>query len=175
MSEPEGTGRGGPRRLAAARLAAVQALYQSEMTGASADTVIRDFLEHGVGRTSMIGPEGDDLPEVEVPLAKPDATLFAAIVRGTLERRADLDLMIGGALAEGWSVDRLETIMRSILRAGAFELSSRSDIPPRVSISEYVDVAAAFYGGAEPGMVNAVLDRIARVVRSGEIGNRAGA
>jgi N utilization substance protein B len=164
-----------PRRLSAARLAAVQALYQSEMTAASADTIIRDFLDHGVGRTTMIGPEADDLPEVEVPLAKPDATLFAAIVRGALERRDDLDRAIGGALNEGWSVDRLETIMRSILRAGAFELMARADIPPRVSISEYTDVAGAFYGGTEPGLVNAVLDRIARVVRGGEIGKRAGA
>ena len=152
MNEPKGAGQGGPRRLAAARLAAVQALYQSEMTGATADAVIRDFLEHGVGRTSMIGPEADDLPEVEVPLAKPDATLFAAIVRGALERRADLDRMIGGALSDGWSVDRLETIMRSILRAGAFELASRSDIPPRVSISEYVDALMLIAIGARPGV-----------------------
>ncbi len=175
MSGPEGSGRGGPRRLAAARLAAVQALYDSEMSGASADAVIRDFLDHGVGRTSMIGPEREDLPEVEVPLAKPDVTLFTSIVRGALDRRADLDRMIDGALTDGWSVDRLEAVMRSILRAGAYELASRSDIPPRVSISEYVDVAGAFYGGAEPGLVNAVLDRIARVMRSGEIGDRAGA
>lgn len=167
--------RGGPRRLSAARLAAVQALYQSEMTGASPDAIIRDFLDHGVGRTTMIGPEADDLPEVEVPLAKPDATLFAAIVRGVLERVGDLDQMIGGALHEGWSVGRLELIMLSILRAGAFELIARADIPPRVSISEYTDVAGAFYGGTEPGLVNAVLDRIARVVRGGEIGSRAGA
>ncbi len=145
------------------------------MTSASADTIIRDFLDYGVGRTTMIGPEAEDLPEVEVPLAKPDATLFAAVVRGALERQADLDGMIGGALNDGWSVERLETIMRSILRAGAFELIARSDIPPRVTISEYVDVAGAFYGGTEPGLVNAVLDRIARVVRGGEIGNRAGA
>ncbi|HEY1722352.1 MAG TPA: transcription antitermination factor NusB [Magnetospirillaceae bacterium] len=168
-------GKRGPRRLSAARLAAVQALYQSEMTGASADAIIRDFVDHGVGRTTMIGPEAEDLPEVEVPLAKPDATLFASLVRGALERIGDLDQMIAGALNEGWSVGRLEVIMLSILRAGAYELSTRSDIPPRVSISEYTDVAGAFYGGSEPGLVNAVLDRIARVVRGGEIGNRAGA
>jgi N utilization substance protein B len=164
----------GTRRLAGARLAAVQALYQSELTGASADTVIHDFLDHGVGATAFQGSgDKDDPTETEVPLHEIDAELFASTVRGALERRIDLDKMIGGALSEGWTVERLEAVMRAILRAGAYELSARSDIPPRVSISEYVDVAGAFYGGSEPGLVNAVLDRIARVVRGGEIGNRA--
>ena len=172
MSNPP---RSAPRRLAAARLAAVQALYQSEITGMSADDVIRDFLENGVGGTALINPGGEESPEVEVALAAPDATLFAAIVRGTLERRTAIDTMIDGALNEGWTLARLEVLMKSILRAGAFEISTRADIPPKVSISEYVNVADAFYAGSEPGMVNAVLDRIARVVRDGEIGSRVGA
>jgi N utilization substance protein B len=172
MTEP---GRGAPRRLAAARLAAVQALYQCEITGVSADQVIGDFLERGVGGTALLNPDGDDTPEIEVALAKIDKGLFAQIVRGALERRPQLDAMIEGALSEGWSIERLEVVMRSILRAGAFELSTRGDLPPKVAISEYVNVAGAFYAGVEPGMVNAVLDRIARVVRAGEIGSRAGA
>ena len=167
--------RSAPRRLAAARLAAVQALYQTEITGAAVDDVIRDFVDHRVGGTALMTPGGEETPEVEVELAAPDAVLFASIVRGALERKADLDKMIDGALNEGWTVVRLEVLMRSILRAGAFEISTRSDIPPKVSISEYVNVADAFYAGAEPGMVNAVLDRIARVLRDGEIGSRAGA
>jgi len=164
-----------PRRLAAARLAAVQALYQCEITGISADEAIQNFLDHGVGGTALVNPDGDDTPEVEVALAKLDKSLFAEIVRGALERRPQLDAMIDGALTDGWSVERLEVVMRSILRAGAFELSARSEVPPKVAISEYVNVAGAFYAGVEPGMVNAVLDRIARVVRAGEIGSRAGA
>lgn len=164
-----------PRRLAAARLAAVQALYQCEISGIAADEAIRNFLDHGVGGTALVTPDGDDTPEIEVALAKLDKSMFVAIVRGTLERKAELDTMIDGALSDGWSVERLEVVMRSILRAGAFELSARGNVPPKVAISEYVDVAGAFYAGAEPGMVNAVLDRIARVVRAGEIGSRAGA
>jgi len=167
--------RAAPRRLAAARLAAVQALYQCEIAGASADQVIGDFLDRGVGGIALMAPEGEESPEVEVALAKFDKPLFAAIVRGALERKADLDTMIDGALSEGWSIDRLETVMRSILRAGAYELSARASTPPRVAISEYVDIAGAFYAGTEPGMVNALLDRIARVVRAGEIGARDGA
>jgi len=170
-----GAPRAAPRRLAAARLAAVQALYQAEFAGADAETVIRDFLDHRVGRTVPIGRVGDGGVEVEVKLPKPDAALFASIVTGALARRAELDRMIDGALDEGRSVGRLEAVMRSILRAGAFELAARADIPPRVSINEYVDVAGAFYGGPEPGLVNAVLDRIARLVRAGEIDGHAGA
>ena len=168
MSEPA---RKVPHHLAAARLAAVQALYQCEITGASADQAIGDFLERGVGGIALIGPGGDDGPEIEVELAKLDKSLFVAVVRGALERRTDLDAMIGGALSEEWTVDKLEVVMLSILRAGAYELSARAQVPSRVAISEYVGIAGAFYEGAEPGMVNAVLDRIARVVRSGEFGS----
>jgi N utilization substance protein B len=163
-----------PRRLAAARLAAVQALYQCDITGVTADQVIGDFLERGVGGIALVAADGEESPEVEVALAKLDKSLFVSVVRGALERRSDLDAMIGGALSEGWSIDRLEAVMRSILRAGAYELAARSSVPPRVAISQYVDIASAFYAGTEPGMVNAVLDRIARVVRAGEIGTRAG-
>lgn len=115
----------------------------------------------------------DEDEEIEVVLTPPDEALFAALVRGALERRADLDVMIDGSLGGGWTPERLEAVLRAILRAGAFEISGRPDIPPKVSISEYVDVARAFYSGPEPGLVNAVLDRIARVVRTGEIGGDA--
>ncbi len=158
------------RRRSAARLAAVQALYQVELTGAPVDTVLNDFTEHGIGAKALVPRGEDDDTEVEAPLAEADALLFTAIVRGTVERLTDVDAMVGGALTGDWTVGRLEAVLRAILRAGAFELASRPEVPPKVAISEYMDVADAFYSGPEPGLVNAVLDRIARVVRAGEFG-----
>jgi N utilization substance protein B len=158
------------QRRSSARLAAVQALYDVELTGAAIDAVLRDFLEHGIGHKALVSPStGEDGTEVEAVLAEPDAVLLAAIVRGVGDRHADFDQMIDGALTNDWTAERLEPVLRAILRAGAFELSGRVDVPVRVVISEYVDVAHAFYSGPEPKLVNAVLDRIARVVRSEEI------
>lgn len=158
------------QRRSSARLAAVQGLYQVELTGATVDRVLADFLEHGIGLKTLIAPPDDEEGEIEATLAEPDKVLFAAILRGTMARLDEFDVMINGALTGDWSAERLESVLRAIMRAGAFELSTRTDIPPRVAISEYVDVAKAFFSGPEPGLVNAVLDRIARVVRSGEIG-----
>ena len=159
----------GTQKRSAARLAAVQALYNAELTNSSADVVLADFLDHGLGAKASIVPEEIDGVEVETALVEPDVVLFTAIVRGTLAALADLDPLVQGALTGDWTIERLEAVLRAILRAGAFELLARPDVPPRVAISEYVDVAHAFYAGPEPGLVNAVLDRIARVVRSGEI------
>jgi N utilization substance protein B len=159
------------RRRSAARLAAVQALYDAEMTGASVEAVLADFIDHGLGSRTLL--DGGDQEETEVVLTEPDPLLFAAILRGVTLRRDQLDAMVGGALTGEWTVDRLEAVLRAILRAGAYELADRADIPPKVTISEYVDVAGAFYSGPEPGLVNAVLDRIARVVRAGGIGDDA--
>ncbi|WP_420824051.1 transcription antitermination factor NusB [Telmatospirillum siberiense] len=157
----------------AARLAAVQALYNAELSGQTPDLVLDDFLKHGIGGKVMLTPEGVDpagFGEVEHVLADPDPLMLTAIFRGTLARRDDFDEMIAGALSADWTVDRLETVLRAILRAGACELADFPDVPVRVVISEYVDIAHAFYSGPEPGLVNAVLDRIGRVVRAGEIG-----
>jgi len=152
----------------AARLAAVQALYDAEITGANADSLLKDFIDHRIGGRALINNE--DEGETEVDLASADPILLAAVVRGALERAEQLDEVVANALTGDWHVERLESVLHAILRAGAFELTAMPETPARVVISEYVDVASAFYGGPEPGLVNAVLDRIARVVRAAELG-----
>lgn len=162
------------RRRSAARLAAVQALYQVDVTAADVDTVIKDFRQRGMGGHAF-ADDPDTEREVSVPLVEPDFELMAAIVGGVTRRREDLDGILAGALSADWTPERLELIVRAILRAGAFELLERGDVPLRVVITEYVDVAHAFYGGPEPGLVNAVLDRIGRLVRPDDAGTRRGA
>jgi N utilization substance protein B len=149
------------RKRSAARLAAVQALYQVEMSGAlptlgEIDRVVRDFLRHRVGHN------GED------EFAELDERLFGEIVKGTILRLSDLDGMLRSTLAEEWPLDRLEAILRAILRAGTFEMLERRDVPALVVISEYIDVAHAFFGGKEPALVNGVLDRLAHVLRPDE-------
>lgn len=157
------------RRRSAARLAAVQALYHVELTDTATETVLRDFLERRLGGEGTHPATEEDGEDIPAPLLEPDSDLLALLVRGTLAQKALLDEVIGNALSRDLSVDRLETLLLSILRAGAFELKDRPDVPVRVVISEYVDVAHAFYSGPEPGLVNAVLDRIARAIRSEEL------
>jgi N utilization substance protein B len=149
--------------LAAARLAAVQALYDAEITGADAAALVRDFIEHGLGNKTLLSDE--DGVETEIVLADPDVRLFTLVVEGALERRAALDTLIVDALTGAWTVERLEAVLQAVLRAAAFELVACPDVPSKVVISEYVAVAGAFYAGPEPGMVNALLDRIGRQVR----------
>src|SRR5579859_3334964 len=152
-----------------ARLAAVQALYDQGVTGDSVETLLKNFIDHGIGSRAIVTDE-DDESETEVALAAPDPLLLAAILRGSLAQAAQLDEVIGNALSGEWSIERLEAVLHAILRAAAFELTAMPDTPVRVVISEYVDIAGAFYSGPEPGLVNAVLDRIARVVRAAELG-----
>ncbi len=135
-----------------------------EIAGASADGVLREFFpnrwnvyEDESGRSSS-----DLLPE-------PDGDLLCDVVRGVSASREPIDRMIDGALSGTWSAERLEPLMRAIVRAGTFELLSRKDIPVRVVISEYVEVANAFFSGTEPTMVNAALDRLGRVLRPDEL------
>ncbi len=151
------------RRRSAARLAAVQALYELELVGAEADPVIREFLE----KRWVMDDEGDDAGAA--PLAEPDSELLGCIVRGVWSDRAELDAALGGALAKEWPLERLEALLRAILRAGAFELKSLGEVPPRVVISEYVDVTHAFFDGKQAGLVNGVLDRLARTLRPREL------
>ena len=148
----------GTRRRSVARLAAVQALYQIDLSGTPAEQVIGEFLKHRLGREI----DGERYGEA-------DPALFAEIVRGAIERQADLDRAISAALTPDWPLERLETVLRAILRAGAFELMARSDVPAPVAINEYLDIAHAFFAGKEPGLVNGVLDRLAHVLRPGEI------
>ncbi len=153
---PAGESGKGAVPRSAARLGAVQALYQLDLDpDADADTVVAEFEAHRLGK------------EIEGALyAKADRTLFADIVRGVAARRDEIDGLLKGALVEGWPLDRLESVLRAILRAGTYELLARPDIPTAVIINEYVDVAHAFFDGAEPGFANGVLDRLAREMRA---------
>jgi N utilization substance protein B len=173
MTAKKGRKKNNAPARSAARLAAVQALYHVELSGHTPDHVLDDFLKHHIGLKVSIAPSGDDDiggAEVEHSLTEPDPLLLTSLFRGTFARREALDEMIGGALSADWSVERLESVLRAILRVGAYELADCPDVPVRVAISEYVDIAHAFYSGPEPGLVNAVLDRIGRVVRADEIG-----
>ena len=153
----------GSASYSAARLAAVQALYQIALSGESMSVVLEEFLRHRLG---------DSLDEAES--VKPKAALFTEIVRGASRRRSEIDEMLAAVLTESWPIDRLETVLRCILEAGVFELLARSQAPARVVITEYVDLAHAFYAGPEPGMVNGILDRLARTLRPGEFGDAEG-
>jgi N utilization substance protein B len=145
-------------KRSAARLAAVQALYQMDVAGSGVADVLAEFESHWIGR------------EVEGVEYKPaEADFFRDIVGGVVREQRDLDPQVDKALSEGWPLKRVDAILRAILRAGAYELSRRLDIPPRVTITEYVDVAHAFLERDEAGMVNAVLDRLARAVRGAEL------
>ena len=144
------------------RLAAVQALYQMAVTAAGAEQVVREFLRHRLGPQNE--PEGGAV----------DPALFAELVRGVEAAGDELDDMIAAVLAEDHDVERLETVLKVVLRAGAYELSHRLDVPARVTIKEYVDVAEAFYDKKETKLVNAVLDRLARALRPEELGDRPG-
>jgi len=148
--------KGSPSR-SAARLAAVQALYQMEMTEVTASSALADVrLREGA-------ISDDDAAAVAV-----DEHMLKDLVEGTTRQRDDLDRRISEHLADGWSFERLEMVLRAILRAGAYELVSKPDVPLRVVISEWVDLAHAFYSGKEPGFVNGILDRIGRQARPGE-------
>ncbi|ODU21124.1 MAG: transcription antitermination factor NusB [Sphingomonas sp. SCN 67-18] len=140
----------------AARLAAVQALYQMEMEGTALAVLLHEFHNHRLGAT---------IEDVEYADAEID--FFDDLVGGVDARRAEIDTLITGRLAEGWSLARLDRPMRQILRAGAYELLARPDVPTASVISEYVDVAHAFYDKRETGFVNGLLDGIAKAVRAG--------
>ena len=138
----------------AARLAAVQALYQQEMEGTPLAPLLHEFHHHRLGATI----DGVEYADAEVDF-------FDDLVAGVDARRAELDALIAGRLAEGWSLARLDKPMKAILRAGAYELAARPDVPAATAISEYLDVAKAFYDSRETGFVNGLLDAIARQVR----------
>lgn len=146
----------------AARLAAVQALYQIELAGISPDRVVAEFIEHRFDNVA------DGLSQ-----EKADPGLFSDLVRGTSARRDEIDRLVGDSLTDKWTVERLERILRAILRLGVYELVARVDVPARVVITEYVDVANAFFDEAQPGLVNGVLDALARRLRHGELADPA--
>ncbi len=145
---------GNPDSRHAARIAAVQALYQMELAGVGAEETLVEFTDHRFG-------------EFDVP---PDTDFFAAILRGVPQHQVEIDRSIAGALAANWSLARIDSTLRAVLRCGLYELVARRDVPARTVIDEYVGVTRAFFGGEEPGFINGVLDRLARRKRAKEFG-----
>ena len=146
----------------AARLAAVQALYQMDLAGTGLNEIMAEFESHWLGG------------EVEGAKYLPaEAAYFRDIVAGVVREQNQLDPKIDAALSRGWPLKRVEAVLRAVLRAGAYELACRNDVPARVVMSEYVDVASAFVDKEETGMVNAVLDQLARQFRAPEVAGGA--
>jgi transcription antitermination protein NusB len=139
----------------AARLAAVQALYQMDVVGTGVLEVVAEYETHRLGK------EVDGAQYLEA-----DPQWFRAIVSGVVAGQKRLDPLIHDCLTDDWPLSRLDSTLRAVLRAGAYELTDRSDVPHAVVISEYVDIAKAFFGEDEPKLVNAVLDRLARKAKS---------
>jgi N utilization substance protein B len=143
----------------AARLAAVQAIYQMELTGVGADEVALEFADHRFGKESETSSAG-----------MPDEQFFGDIVRGVPQHQVEIDRSIARCLSADWKLNRVDSILRAILRAAAFELIGRKDVPAKVVIDEYVDVAHAFFQGDEPSFINAALDKLAHRKRAPEFG-----
>jgi N utilization substance protein B len=142
----------------AARLAAVQALYQLEQEPTTPQKVVGEFINH---RFQGSG-EG-------AHFVNPDKTLFHDIVIGVMERLSDLDAMISATLSEGWRLERLESVIRAILRAAVFELSRDTSVPAPVVINEYIEITKAFCANSEVGFVNASLDALAKLLRTEDL------
>jgi len=141
-----------------ARLAAVQALYQMEATGVGVESVILEFRTHRLGGEI----EGDLLHEA-------DEAFFTDLVRGVIRIQEKIDKEIERRLAKGWTLARLDSTARAILRAAGFELIHRADIPARAIINEYLEIANAFFGADDPRFINAVLDAMSRALREDEL------
>ncbi|HMO67411.1 MAG TPA: transcription antitermination factor NusB [Novosphingobium sp.] len=143
-----------PQARAAARLAAVQALYQYQMEHTPLAQLLDEFHQH------RLGAEIDD-----DRYAQAETAFFDDVVSGVLARREEIDALLASKLASGWSLERLDRTMLQILRAGAYELLARADVPTGSAISEYLDVTHAFFAPREAKFVNGVLDAVARQVR----------
>lgn len=148
-----------PSGLSAARLLAVQALYQMALSDQSARDVLREFLEHRV-HEDIEGLKHDSV----------NRELLTELVEGATRESEDLDDMVAAVLDEEWTVERLEILLLALLRCATFELAERLEVPARVVISEYVDLAHAFFDGRETNFVNGMLDRLAHVLRAEEFG-----
>ena len=142
----------------AARLAAVQALYQMELTGTDAESVIGEFCQHRFREKAA------------KPLGEPDEEFFAALVHGVPKRQVEIDRALANGLSEDWKIQRIDSILRAILRTAIYELIDCPDVPAKAVIDEYLNVAHAFFEGEEPSFVNALLDRVAREKRAAEFG-----
>jgi N utilization substance protein B len=150
------------RPRTSARVAAVQALFQAEQTQTSPETVIDEFVRHRLGELPGTGGfEDGRAPDADVPL-------FARIVRTATAQQDVLDAMIAANLPEGWPAERLDPVLRAVMRAGAAELHMMDGPPAKVVINEYLDIAHGFFDGEEPRMANGMLDRLARLLRPAE-------
>ena len=143
------------RSRSAARLAAVQALYQQEMERTPLARLLDEFHRHRLGATIE-----------DVEYAEAEVAFFDDLVRGVDARREEIDALVSARLSQGWTLARLDRPMRQIVRAGTYELIARPDVPTASVISEYVDVADAFYGKRETGFVNGLLDAVAKDART---------
>jgi len=142
----------------AARLAAVQALFQIEQRGAQASTIIVEFLERRLGHSFDESLEDKDM-------IMPNSTFFSELVRGAASEMSDIDVIIQAHLSDDWQLDRIESVLRAILRVGIFEIKSVASTPVAVIINEYLDIARAFYDKKEVAFVNTVLDQVAKKIR----------
>jgi N utilization substance protein B len=150
------------RTRTASRVAAVQALFQSEQGGDNAEAVIDQFVRHRLGELAgQDGFEDGRIPDAEVPL-------FTRVVREAVRRQDVIDPMLVEALPDDWPLARLDPVLRALMRAGAAELSMSDGPPVKVVINEYLDIARGFFTGPEPGLANAVLDRLAHTLRAKE-------
>ena len=150
------------RTRTASRVAAVQALFQAEQAGDNAETVIDQFVRHRLGNLpGQDGFEDGRIPNAEVPL-------FSRVVREAVRRQDVIDPMLMEALPDDWPLARIDPVLRALMRAGAAELSMADGPPAKVVINEYLDIARGFFTGPEPGLANAVLDRLARSLRARE-------
>lgn len=134
-----------------ARLAAVQALYQLEVSGAGVESVVREFRDHRFDSDL----EGE-------PLARADEPFFAELARGVVDAQRDIDIVITQRLAAGWKLERIDATVRAILRCAVFELRNRPEIPREVVIDEYMEITKSFFSGVEGAFVNGLLDSVPR-------------
>ena len=154
-----------PRRSSAARLAATQGLYEIEVTGASPNTILLDFVEKRWQAPGIYDNEDDKIVE----LSEPDKNKFSQIINGVQKNLKQIDNILSAALANDREIQHLDVLLRTVLRAGIFELFFLASVPYRVIINEYVELARAFYSENEPALVNGVLDAVAKVVRQKEL------
>jgi N utilization substance protein B len=162
--------RSGAKARSAARLAAVQALYQMELAGTPLAATIEEFTVFRLNRPPGEEPrEGTDASdEADATLAEADRTYFSELLRGAVRRQREIDPLVDRTLATGWRLVRIDSTLRAIFRAAVFELMERVDVPARVIINEYINVAHAFFSDENPKVVNGVLDHLARELRPAE-------